>query len=55
MNLPGRNLSKGFPELSRDISYTVSKTKSREILGLEYRSKEETVRDTFEYFARSGF
>ncbi|KAH6907386.1 D-lactaldehyde dehydrogenase [Coprinopsis sp. MPI-PUGE-AT-0042] len=55
LNLPDRKLSKGFPELSRDLSYSVSTKKSKEILGLNYRSKEETVKDTFEEFARRGF
>jgi hypothetical protein len=55
LNLPDRKLSKGFPDISRDLPFTVSNEKSKDILGLSYRSKEDTARDTFADFAKRGF
>ncbi|KAH6883767.1 D-lactaldehyde dehydrogenase [Coprinopsis sp. MPI-PUGE-AT-0042] len=55
LNLPGREFPKGFPDLSRDLPFVVDTKKSKEILGLTYRSKEETVKDIFDDFTKRGF
>ncbi|KAH6907325.1 D-lactaldehyde dehydrogenase [Coprinopsis sp. MPI-PUGE-AT-0042] len=55
LNLPGRNISPGFPDLSRETDLRYSSKKSDEILGLKYRSKEETTRDSLEDFSQRGF
>ncbi|KAH6883768.1 hypothetical protein BKA70DRAFT_1575355 [Coprinopsis sp. MPI-PUGE-AT-0042] len=55
LNLPGREVLKGFPDLNRRLPFSVDTRKSKEILGLTYRSKEETVKDTSEISLGEGF
>ncbi|KAH6915999.1 D-lactaldehyde dehydrogenase [Coprinopsis sp. MPI-PUGE-AT-0042] len=56
VNSSGRNLSPGFPDLDRDMKgLSFSTTKSLEILGMKYRSMEDTVRHTLDDFTRRGF
>ncbi|KAH6883769.1 D-lactaldehyde dehydrogenase [Coprinopsis sp. MPI-PUGE-AT-0042] len=55
LGLVDRKFSKGFPELSRELPFDVDATKSKELLGLAYRSKEDTTRSMLEDFSRRGF
>ncbi|KAH6890869.1 D-lactaldehyde dehydrogenase [Coprinopsis sp. MPI-PUGE-AT-0042] len=55
LNPPGRKLSPGFPELSREPLIKLSSTKAAEILGVKTRSVEEVVKDSLEDFAKRGF
>ncbi|KAH6910649.1 D-lactaldehyde dehydrogenase [Coprinopsis sp. MPI-PUGE-AT-0042] len=56
LNIPGQKLSPGFPDLDRGVKgLSFSSTKSVEILGMKYRSLEDTTRHTLEDFARRGF
>ncbi|KAH6910648.1 D-lactaldehyde dehydrogenase [Coprinopsis sp. MPI-PUGE-AT-0042] len=56
LSIPGRNLSPGFPDLDRGVKgLSFSTTKSVEILGMKYRSLEDTTRHTLEDFSRRGF
>jgi hypothetical protein len=56
LNIPGRKLSVGFPDLDRGLGgLSISTQKSFEILGLKYRTLEDTTRHILEDFARRGF
>ena len=54
---PGRKLSAGFPDLDRNTQgiLTLSSTKSIELLGIKYRSLEDTTKDMLDDFTRRGF
>jgi nucleoside-diphosphate-sugar epimerase len=55
LNIPGRKVFPGFPEVSRKSIISLSTTKAADILGVKTRSVEEIVRDSFEDFAKRGF
>lgn len=57
LNLPNRKLPSGFSDIDKDVKVDGSKEKGLKIFGptLKYRSKEETVKDTLELFAKHGF
>ncbi|RXW15439.1 hypothetical protein EST38_g10412 [Candolleomyces aberdarensis] len=56
----GRSLPKGFPKITaqpQNLTYKVryDTAKEQRILGVKYRTKEETTRDTVEDFVRRGW
>ncbi|PPQ64056.1 hypothetical protein CVT24_008869 [Panaeolus cyanescens] len=58
--LPSHKLSKGFPEMlppveDRVYNITYEKSKEQRILGIPFRSKEETTKDTLQNFADRGW
>lgn len=55
LNLPGRKLPLGFPDLSRENGFDFSSTKACNILGVSFRSMEDTTRHALEDFAQRGF
>jgi hypothetical protein len=55
LGLKDRKFSKGFPELNRELPFSVDSSRSKDILGLVYRSKEDTTRSLVEDFAKRGF
>ncbi|KAH6883771.1 D-lactaldehyde dehydrogenase [Coprinopsis sp. MPI-PUGE-AT-0042] len=55
LDLPGRKLSTGFPDWNRELELNVSNAKAINILGVEFRSKEDTTRHTLEDFAKRGW
>jgi hypothetical protein len=55
LNLPGRKLSVGFPDVTRETALKCSNEKSIRILGIKYRSMEDTTRHLMEDFAKRGF
>lgn len=53
---PERKVSVGFPDIDRNPkSLKISSTKATDILGIKYRSLEDTTRHMFEDFTRRGF
>ncbi|KAH6890915.1 D-lactaldehyde dehydrogenase [Coprinopsis sp. MPI-PUGE-AT-0042] len=54
LSLPGRKLLPGFPDLKRETGLNVSSSKAVSILGLTYRSKEDTIGHALEDFAKRG-
>ncbi|KAH6904329.1 D-lactaldehyde dehydrogenase [Coprinopsis sp. MPI-PUGE-AT-0042] len=57
LNLPNRKLPEGFSDIDKVTKVTGSKEKGIQIFGptLKYRSKEETIKDTLDHFAKHGF
>lgn len=53
--LPNHKIPKGFPDVSRDVKRSLVTEKAKDILGIEYRSKEETAKDILEDFAKRGW
>ncbi|KAH6904335.1 D-lactaldehyde dehydrogenase [Coprinopsis sp. MPI-PUGE-AT-0042] len=53
--LPNHKIPKGFPDVERVVKRRLDTKKEQGILGLKYKSKEDTARDILEDFAKRGW
>jgi len=55
--LSSRSFPIGYPDIPTEDTFmvTLDTTKEHRILGIKYRTKLETAKDTLEYFASKGW
>jgi len=52
-----RSFPKGYPKIPNEDTFVgmLDTTKEQRILGIKYRTKPETAKDTLEYFTSKGW